>query len=313
MMENLEDEVKFLMFPRFVQVFLDSQVEGMLKQKDIYVTPFHTKKMFANMKRQGNDFSGKVTPLFETIMVQPQEDMGEDSEIPTDSEILNHLHPLNHNKSTSLRSPRKGSLRVIALETKKANQALEIGSLKRKVKNLEKKASKKTHKVKRLYKIGSLTRMESSKDASLGDQEDASKQERMIGNLDADKGVALVDETRGRSYNDQDMFDTSILDDEEATAEKEVSIADPVTNVGEVVTTVGVEVSTVVVTSQISMDEITLAKALTDIKTSKPKANGIVIQEPSETPTPTPTDSSQQPSKVKVKGTTKMIKPEKLL
>nr|GEY06272.1 uncharacterized mitochondrial protein AtMg00810-like [Tanacetum cinerariifolium] len=80
---------------------------------------------------QGKDFSGKVTPLFETMMVQPQEDMGEDLEILTDS----------HHTPT----------------------------------------------------------------------------ERMIKDLDADEGVALVDETQGR--NDQDMFDTSIFNDEEVVAE----------------------------------------------------------------------------------------------
>nr|GEU47735.1 ribonuclease H-like domain-containing protein [Tanacetum cinerariifolium] len=133
------------------------------------------------------------------------------------------------------------------------NQALEIRSLERRVKKLEKKGSKRTSKLKRLYKIG--------------------------------------------------MFDTSILDDEEVVTKKEVSTADPVTTAGEVVTTVGVEVSTAAITSQIYMDEITLAKALIDIKTSKPKAKGIVMQEPSETPTPTPIDSSQQPSKAKDKDT----------
>nr|GEX45307.1 ribonuclease H-like domain-containing protein [Tanacetum cinerariifolium] len=66
----------------------------------------------------------------------------------------------------------------------------------------------------------------------------------------------------------------------------------------------GVKVSTTTITPQISMnmDEITLAKALIDIKTSKPKAKGIVMQEPSETPTPTPIDSSQRPSKAKDKA-----------
>nr|GEY31844.1 hypothetical protein [Tanacetum cinerariifolium] len=61
------------------------------------------------------------------------------------------------------------------------------------------------------------------------------------------------------------------------------------------------------------MDEITLAKALTDIKTSKPKAKGIVMQETSETPTLGPIDSSQQPSKAKDKGKAKMIELEKPL
>nr|GEX94329.1 putative ribonuclease H-like domain-containing protein [Tanacetum cinerariifolium] len=133
-----------------------------------------------------------------------------------------------------------------------ANQALEIESLKRRVKKLEKKANKKTHKLKRLYKIGFLTRVESSEDAGLDDQEDASKQRRVIANLDADEGVTLVDETQGR--NDQDMFDTRIFDDEEVVAEevvaeKEVSTPDPVTTAGEVVTTAGVEVSTAAITS----------------------------------------------------------------
>nr|GEY09242.1 hypothetical protein [Tanacetum cinerariifolium] len=140
----------------------------------------------------------------------------------------------------------------------------------------------------------------------------------MIDDLDADEGAALVDKTQGR--NDQDMFDTSILDDEEVVAEKEVSTVDLVPTDGEVVTTTyvevstaGVEVSTAAITSQISMNEITLAKALIDIKTSTPKAKGIVMQEPSETPTQTPIDSSQEPSKAKDNGKAKIIEPEKPL
>nr|GEU32756.1 hypothetical protein [Tanacetum cinerariifolium] len=43
----------------------------------IYVTPSHTKKIFRNMKRVGKDFSRRVTPLFPTMMVQAQEEMGE--------------------------------------------------------------------------------------------------------------------------------------------------------------------------------------------------------------------------------------------
>ncbi|GJW02891.1 hypothetical protein Tco_1561747 [Tanacetum coccineum] len=37
MVKNLEGGVKFLMYPRFGQVFLDKQVEGMSKHKEIYV------------------------------------------------------------------------------------------------------------------------------------------------------------------------------------------------------------------------------------------------------------------------------------
>nr|GEZ71492.1 hypothetical protein [Tanacetum cinerariifolium] len=78
MVKNLEARVKFLMFPRFLQVFLDKQVEGMAKHKEIYVISSYTKKVFANMRRQGQGFSGNVTSLFETMMVNAQEEVGEE-------------------------------------------------------------------------------------------------------------------------------------------------------------------------------------------------------------------------------------------
>ncbi|GKD92984.1 hypothetical protein Tco_1372821, partial [Tanacetum coccineum] len=104
MVKNLEGGVKFLMYPRFVQVFLDKQVEGMSKHKEIYVTPSHTKKVFANMKREGKGFSGRVTPLFETMMVQAPEEL------------------------------------VLDLENTKTSQAVEIAKLKEKVKKLERRS-----------------------------------------------------------------------------------------------------------------------------------------------------------------------------
>ncbi|GKC71318.1 hypothetical protein Tco_1117201, partial [Tanacetum coccineum] len=81
-LENVSD--KFLMYPRFVQVFLDKQLEGISSHKRIYVTPSHTKKIFGNMKRVGKGFSGRVTPLFPTMVIQHQEEMGEGSANPTD-------------------------------------------------------------------------------------------------------------------------------------------------------------------------------------------------------------------------------------
>ncbi|GJU86390.1 hypothetical protein Tco_1293936 [Tanacetum coccineum] len=83
--KHLEGGVKFLMYLRFVQVFLDKQVEGMTRHKEVYVTPSHTKKVFANMKRQGKGFSRRVTPLFPTMMIQASNNMGEDLAAPSDS------------------------------------------------------------------------------------------------------------------------------------------------------------------------------------------------------------------------------------
>ncbi|GKD72118.1 hypothetical protein Tco_1330400 [Tanacetum coccineum] len=85
MVKNLENvSGKFLMYPRFVQVFLEKQLEGRSNHKRIYVTPSHTKKIFGNMRRVGKGFSRRETPLFLTMMVQAQEKMGEGLTNPTD-------------------------------------------------------------------------------------------------------------------------------------------------------------------------------------------------------------------------------------
>ncbi|GKE65550.1 hypothetical protein Tco_1519711 [Tanacetum coccineum] len=50
-------------------IFLAKQVKGMTRHKEVYVTPSHTKKVFANMKRSGRGFSRRVTPLFQAMIV----------------------------------------------------------------------------------------------------------------------------------------------------------------------------------------------------------------------------------------------------
>ncbi|GKA73733.1 hypothetical protein Tco_0780035 [Tanacetum coccineum] len=51
MVKHLDGGVKFLMYPRFLQVFINQQLGDMSTHKKIFVNPFHTKKVFANMKR----------------------------------------------------------------------------------------------------------------------------------------------------------------------------------------------------------------------------------------------------------------------
>ncbi|GJV81665.1 putative reverse transcriptase domain-containing protein, partial [Tanacetum coccineum] len=136
--------------------------------------------------------------------------------------------------------------RVLDLEKTKTTQAHEITSLKLRVKKLEKKGGSRTHKLKRLYKVGRSTRMVSSDDASLGDQEDTSKQGRKINDIDKDAKITLIDETQGG----QDMDEKEIN-----VAEKEVSTADSVTTAGEVVTTASPTKTTIA-------DDLTLAQTL---------------------------------------------------
>ncbi|GJR94468.1 putative ribonuclease H-like domain-containing protein [Tanacetum coccineum] len=55
------------------------------KLNAVYDTPSHAKKIFANMRRHEKDFLGKVTPLFETMLIaQRQAEVGEGSGQPTD-------------------------------------------------------------------------------------------------------------------------------------------------------------------------------------------------------------------------------------
>ncbi|GJR74423.1 hypothetical protein Tco_0086788, partial [Tanacetum coccineum] len=298
MVKNLEGGVKFLMYPRFMQVFQDKQVEGISRHKGIYVIPSHTKKVFANMKRPRNGFSGKVTPLFDIMMVQATKYMGEDSVAHTDSHsipIYTQPSSSKPQKKKSRRKQRKDSgptepisdeaineehvatpscdppQSVLALETTKFNQALEIKSLKRRVKSLEKRRKSRTPGFKRLRKVGSASRVESSTNVSLGAQEDTSKQGRKIANLDADAEVTLVDETQEMN-DDNLMFDTDVLEEQgKEVAEKEVSAVDPVTTAGEVITTANVEVTTANAPT-ITIDELTLAQTLIEIKAAKPKA-----------------------------------------
>ncbi|GJZ92192.1 hypothetical protein Tco_0664257 [Tanacetum coccineum] len=64
----------------------DAMLGDMSHHKNIYVNPSHTKKIFANMKREGKHFSRRVTTLFATMMVQANQEEGVDSGIPTASQ-----------------------------------------------------------------------------------------------------------------------------------------------------------------------------------------------------------------------------------
>ncbi|GJR73852.1 hypothetical protein Tco_0086217 [Tanacetum coccineum] len=198
--------------------------------------------------------------------------------------------------------------KVLDLEKAKTAQAKEITSLKKRVKQLEKRRKSRILGLKRLRKG------------------------RKIEDLDADAEVTLVTETQER--NDEEMlFD--VHDDlqgdevvaEKVFAEKEVSTADPVTTAGEGVTTANVEVTTVAA-STTTIDELTLAQTLIEIKEAKPKAvtttattttttrpmaRGVVVQEPSEFKITTLSSQASQLPKAKDKGKAIMVELERPL
>ncbi|GJW91241.1 hypothetical protein Tco_0168794 [Tanacetum coccineum] len=166
---------------------------------------------------------------------------------------------------------------VLNLEKAKDAQAKEIVALKKRVQRLEKKKKSRTTGLKRLKKVGMSIRVEYSEDQkSLGDHEDASKQGRSIEDIDADVEMhveAKIDEKDKQSTK---------LDD---------------STTSEAVTTVSIEGSAAPTT----INEITLAQTLIQIKVAKPKVvttaattavitttttrlkvRGVIVQEPSE-------------------------------
>ncbi|GKA39566.1 hypothetical protein Tco_0732117, partial [Tanacetum coccineum] len=165
----------------------------------------------------------------------------------------------------------------------------------------------RTHKLKRLYKVGLSKRVVSSNKASLGDHDDASKKGRKIDDIDGDKEVTLVDETKER-YGDYQMFDVSDLAGEEVFV-IEQGVHD--SKKDDVVSTAGAaQVSTAATTVTITPEDITLAQPLHELKTAKPKVKGITFKELVETTTTTITISLQQPSQaiIQDKGKGKMVK-----
>ncbi|GJT74130.1 hypothetical protein Tco_1040855 [Tanacetum coccineum] len=152
--------------------------------------------------------------------------------------------------------------------TKREDEHLEINSLKRRVKKLEKKQKSKTHKFKRLYKVGQSAKVISLDDeASLGDQEDASKLGRKILDIDADEDITL-DSTH--LDIDPDMFGVHDLHGDEVFVETQ----EPVINTDTTTSTIPFSAASATTTT---IDELTPPQTLNrrEIKAAKPKSEGL--------------------------------------
>nr|GEX71609.1 retrovirus-related Pol polyprotein from transposon TNT 1-94 [Tanacetum cinerariifolium] len=125
MVRNVDSPRKFLMYPWFLQLIINHQVDDLSSHTTRYTSHALTEKVFANMRRIGKGFSGVETPLFASMLVQPQAaKVEEDVEVPA---------------APTPPSP---------------TSALEILKLKKRVKKLEKKRKLKHSWLKRLKKVG---------------------------------------------------------------------------------------------------------------------------------------------------------------
>ncbi|GJS65540.1 hypothetical protein Tco_0680104 [Tanacetum coccineum] len=74
MVKNLDSPHKFLLYPRFIQLLLNKQQKLLLPQTRTYLAPTLTSKLFSNMRRASKGYSGVVTSLFESMLVQAHDE-----------------------------------------------------------------------------------------------------------------------------------------------------------------------------------------------------------------------------------------------
>ncbi|GJY81436.1 hypothetical protein Tco_0494187 [Tanacetum coccineum] len=284
MVKNLEGGVKFLMYPRFVQVFLDKQVKGMSKYKETYATPSHTKKVFAHMKREGKGFSCRDTPLFPTMMVQAQQEEGEGLAIPTDPHPTPSITQPSLSQPEQKQKPRRKQRKGIEIPSSsgkpivdeaaneehipthsndpllsgkdrlKLNELMEIcTNIQKKVLDLETSTAAQVQEISSLkHRVKKLEKKKKSRPHGL----------RMLYKVGSSKRVKSSEGGLG-AQEDASKHGRKIVDlDADAEKPIPVRLRTSLNTAGEVVTTASVEI----------LDELTLAQTLIEIKTAKPKA-----------------------------------------
>ncbi|GJU18748.1 hypothetical protein Tco_1146714 [Tanacetum coccineum] len=137
--------------PKVKMVNGERQLQALFDKKKVIITDISI-RIDLNLEDAGD------THYFSTITSKPQKKKSRRKERKDSAPT----------EPTAKDTPDEAHSRVLALETRKSNQALEIESLKRRVKSLEKRRKSRTSGFKRLRKVESASRVGSSNDASLG-------------------------------------------------------------------------------------------------------------------------------------------------
>nr|GEV37460.1 hypothetical protein [Tanacetum cinerariifolium] len=235
-----------------------------------------------------------------------------------DAEIsMNLLHNLLDTCTTLTR-------RLEHLEQDKIAQALKITKLKQRVQKLERRNKLKVSKLRRLKRVGTSQKVETSNDTVM---DDVSKQGRMIADIDADVDVTLkdvvdiekevavdaeikesVDVQRRQAESQAQIYQIdlkhadkvlSMQDDEVEPAELQevVEVVTTAKLITEVVTAASTTIN--VVAPQII---VVTAPTLTAAPSAARRRTRVVIRDPEEIPTPSTIIHTEAKSKDKGKG-----------
>ncbi|GKC46925.1 hypothetical protein Tco_1064647 [Tanacetum coccineum] len=101
MVKNLDSKSKFLMYPRFIQIFLNKHKRLLLPHNRTYIAPTLTHKLFSNMRRASKGYTGVDIPLFPTMLVQGPNLQGQGSTVQSDSHHTTTSAPSTSQPPTS--------------------------------------------------------------------------------------------------------------------------------------------------------------------------------------------------------------------
>nr|GEW91388.1 hypothetical protein [Tanacetum cinerariifolium] len=251
------------------------------------------------------------TPPTQPLPSQDQPSTSQDVEISMDL-----FHTLLETCTTLIR-------RVEHLEQDKIAQSLEITKLKQRVKKLERRNKVKVSKLRRLKRVGTAQRVDTSDDTVI---DVVSKQGRIITNMDADVDVTLKDvadiikevaadaeieesaDVQGRQVESQSLIYQinlehadkvlSMQDDEVEPAELQEVVE--VVTTAKLITEVVTAASTTII---VAAPQLTTAAAptLTTTPSADRRRKGVVIRDPKETATQSTIIHSEAKSKDKGK------------
>nr|GEW27006.1 hypothetical protein [Tanacetum cinerariifolium] len=186
--------------------FVSLQVGDLSTHTTKYTSPALTQKVFSNMRRVGKGFSRIETPLFEGMLVEQQVDEEGDADenvkevnagdVAHGDDSAAHREVPTVAEEPSIPSPMPPTLppqppQDIPSTSQVQQTPPQSPQLKQRVKKLEKRNKVRVLKLRRLQKVGTSQRVETSVDTVMDDE---SNQGRMIAEMDQDDAVVLEDD-----------------------------------------------------------------------------------------------------------------------
>nr|GEX00812.1 hypothetical protein [Tanacetum cinerariifolium] len=315
LVRNVDSTSKFYMYPRFIQLIIQSNISDLSKHTNRYISPVLTQKVFANMRRVGKGFSGVETPFFENMLADRAVDAEEEVQVPAQDDIVQEHVIEEIATEVVLPTPTSPSPSSPVIPSTPPHQspslpqqqaAAEIVKLKARMKKLKRINKVKSSKLRRLKKVGTSQRAESLKDV-----ENVFNQGRMSADIETDEGIELeVDQeknavvegrhadTQAEIYNIDLDHSCKVLSMQEDTEVQEaVEVVTTAKLITEVVTAAATQVATAsapIPAAKPAAKPKILKTAAAALAVSTRRRKGVVIRDPEEelhidTPVETPT------------------------